>query len=119
MLVFACAALMAIAFFSSAAPQGPQGIDHAIQQGPEVDQNQEIPTVGQLVAESETLTRLADLVEKARLTDALSAEGPITVFAPSDTAIGRLNAVLYDDIVKPENRSQLSDGRTGFPRCSS
>jgi uncharacterized surface protein with fasciclin (FAS1) repeats len=63
--------------------------------------------VGKAVEQSETLTRLADLVEKAGLNDALTAQGPITVFAPSDAAIGRLNAMLYDDLVKPENRTQV------------
>jgi uncharacterized surface protein with fasciclin (FAS1) repeats len=94
---------MAIALTSCADRKGKDHTPHQEQE----NQRQERLVVGQLVAETETLARLADLVDKAGLTDALSARGPITVFAPSDTAIGGLSAAMYDDIVKPENRSQL------------
>jgi len=115
-LVLACVPTMAIALTSCTARQET---DHARDRGHVHNQDsnrdqdhprkqeQDSPAVGQLVAETETLTRLADLVEKAGLTDNLSAEGLITVFAPSDTAVGRLRAELYEDMTKPENRSQL------------
>ena len=94
----ACAALMATALTCWGAEQGN---DDTLPQG------QERPAVGQLLAENETLSKLADLVEKAGLTDALNAQDPITFFAPSDAAIGKLNAMQYDDILKSENRTQL------------
>ena len=95
---FAGATLMALTLTSCSHRKGS---DHT------PVQSQDSSTVGQLVAETETLARLADLVEKAGLTEALNAPDPITLFAPSDTAIGRSRAVTYDDLVRPENRSQL------------
>ncbi len=121
-LALACVPALAIALTSCTARQEADNArdrghvhDHDHVHDPDSDrdqdhtrkQEQDSPAVGQLVAETETLTRLADLVEKAGLTEYLSAAGPITVFAPSDTAVGRLRAELYEDMTKPENRSQL------------
>jgi uncharacterized surface protein with fasciclin (FAS1) repeats len=94
------AAVMALACASCATEQRPHETRVQVERE---------PSVVQLLGEIESLTRLAVLVEKAGLTDALAAKGPFTVFAPSDAAIGRLNAMLYDDIVEPENRSQLRE----------
>ncbi len=97
---FACAVLMATALTCCGAQQGNDDTP---------PQEQQRPAVGQMVAGNETLTKLADLVKKAGLTDALNAQGPITLFAPSDAAIEtwRRNGTQYDEIVKSENRTQL------------
>ena len=109
-VALACVPAMAIALTScSARQETDQARDqgHVQDQDDTAKQEQDRPAVGQLVTETETLTRLADLVEKAGLTDDLSEAGSITVFAPSNTAVGKLRATLYEDMIKPENRSQL------------
>jgi transforming growth factor-beta-induced protein len=99
-LSFVCVALLATAL-----------THYVIQRGndetPAVEQ--ERPAVGQLITENKTLTKLADLVEKAGLTDVLNGQGAITFFAPSDAAINlwNSNSAQYVDLVKPENRNQL------------
>jgi uncharacterized surface protein with fasciclin (FAS1) repeats len=43
----------------------------------------------------------------AGLVPALSAPGPLTVFAPTDRAFRRLPAGTVESLLKPENRAQL------------
>lgn len=44
----------------------------------------------------------------AGLAGALSGDGPLTVFAPSDEAFGALPAGTVENLLKPENRDQLA-----------
>lgn len=46
--------------------------------------------------------------EAAGLVDALKAEGPLTVFAPSDDAFAKLPAGTVESLLKPENRDRLA-----------
>jgi len=55
------------------------------------------PTIVELVSETDELSLLRDAVIKANLVDALNAEGPFTVFAPSNEAIQELFDLLGDD----------------------
>ena len=41
------------------------------------------------------------------LVDALSAEGPFTVFAPTDEAFAKLPEGTLEDLLKPENKAKL------------
>jgi uncharacterized surface protein with fasciclin (FAS1) repeats len=45
--------------------------------------------------------------EAANLVDALKAEGPITVFAPTDEAFAKLPEGTVENLLKPENVSKL------------
>lgn len=45
--------------------------------------------------------------EAAGLVDALRGDGPITVFAPTDEAFGKLPAGTVENLLKPENRELL------------
>jgi len=47
-------------------------------------------------------------VEAADLTGKLQAEGPFTVFAPTDEAFARLPEGVLDDLLKPANRARLA-----------
>ena len=49
----------------------------------------------------------AACVKAAGLTDALSAKGPFTVFAPTDEAFAKLPAGTVEDLLKPENKEKL------------
>ena len=50
---------------------------------------------------------LVAAVTAAGLVDALKADGPVTVFAPTDAAFAKLPAGTVDNLLKPENRDQL------------
>ncbi len=52
-------------------------------------------------------TTLVAAVKAAGLVDALQAEGPFTVFAPTNAAFSMLPAGTVDNLLKPENKGQL------------
>lgn len=52
---------------------------------------------------------LAAALEAADLVHALKAEGPFTVFAPTDEAFAKLPHGTLDDLLKPENKAKLQD----------
>jgi uncharacterized surface protein with fasciclin (FAS1) repeats len=54
-----------------------------------------------------SFTTLAAALQAAGLIDALKAEGPFTVFAPTDEAFAKLPAGTVEELLKPENIDQL------------
>lgn len=54
-------------------------------------------------------TTLVAAVQAAGLAETLSSEGPFTVFAPTDDAFAALPAGTLDELLKPENKQQLTD----------
>ena len=54
-------------------------------------------------------TTLVAAIQAAGLVDALKAEGPFTVFAPTDDAFAKLPAGTLDSLLLPENKQQLTD----------
>lgn len=54
-----------------------------------------------------SFTTLAAALQAAGLVDALKAEGPFTVFAPTDEAFAKLPAGTIEELLKPENIEQL------------
>jgi len=53
-------------------------------------------------------TTLVAAVKAAGLVPTLEGKGPFTVFAPTNTAFGKLPAGTVDTLVKPENKAQLT-----------
>src|SRR6185312_8020747 len=53
-------------------------------------------------------TTLVAAVKAAGLVDTLQSPGPFTVFAPTNTAFGKLPAGTVDNLVKPENKETLT-----------
>src|SRR6202171_4566126 len=53
-------------------------------------------------------TTLVAAVKAAGLVDTLESAGPFTVFAPTNTAFGKLPAGTVDELVKPENKATLT-----------
>ncbi len=51
---------------------------------------------------------LVAAVQAAGLVDTLKGEGPFTVFAPTDEAFAALPEGTLDDLLKPENKDQLT-----------
>ena len=53
-------------------------------------------------------TTLAAALEAADLVDTLKGDGPFTVFAPTDEAFAKLPEGTVENLLKPENRDQLT-----------
>jgi uncharacterized surface protein with fasciclin (FAS1) repeats len=53
-------------------------------------------------------TTLVAAVKAAGLVETLEGKGPFTVFAPTNTAFGKLPAGTVDNLVKPENKGALT-----------
>ena len=53
-------------------------------------------------------TTLVAAVKAASLVETLEGKGPFTVFAPTNTAFGKLPAGTVDTLVKPENKATLT-----------
>jgi uncharacterized surface protein with fasciclin (FAS1) repeats len=51
---------------------------------------------------------LAAALAAAGLVDTLKGPGPFTVFAPTDAAFAKLPAGTVDNLLKPENKAQLT-----------
>jgi uncharacterized surface protein with fasciclin (FAS1) repeats len=52
---------------------------------------------------------LVAAVKAAGLVDALKADGPLTVFAPTDEAFAKLPEGTVESLLKPENKDKLVD----------
>ena len=66
------------------------------------------PTIVSVAAENGNFGTLVQLIEAAGLVEALSGEGPFTVFAPTDDAFAELDEATVADLMKPENKDQLA-----------
>jgi uncharacterized surface protein with fasciclin (FAS1) repeats len=53
-------------------------------------------------------TTLVAAVKAAGLVETLEGKGPFTVFAPTNSAFGKLPAGTVDNLVKPENKATLT-----------
>ena len=52
---------------------------------------------------------LAAALQAAGLVETLKGKGPFTVFAPTDEAFAKLPAGTVENLLKPENKKQLTD----------
>jgi len=55
------------------------------------------------------MTTLKKSVHATGLDQVLSGKGPFTVFAPTDIAFGKLDKGILDNLLKPENKTKLTD----------
>jgi len=58
--------------------------------------------------EAGSFTTLVAAVQAAGLVETLKGEGPFTVFAPTDDAFAALPEGTVEDLLKPENKDQLT-----------
>jgi uncharacterized surface protein with fasciclin (FAS1) repeats len=63
-------------------------------------------------------TTLVTAVKAAGLVDTLEGKGPFTVFAPVNAAFAALPAGTVDNLLKPENKGQLTKVLTSYLRGS-
>jgi len=61
----------------------------------------------EVAGEAGTFTTLATAIKAAGLTDVLTGDTALTVFAPTDEAFAKLPAGTVENLLKPENREQL------------
>ena len=63
----------------------------------------------QLVNVEKNMTTLKRSVHASGLDQILSSKGPYTVFAPTDIAFSKLDKGILDNLLKPENKTKLTD----------
>ena len=71
--------------------------------------DQEAPSknIVEVAAEAGTFNTLIAAAKAADLVDALTGEGPLTVFAPTDDAFAKLPEGTVETLLKPENKDKL------------
>lgn len=72
-----------------------------------VQDSESAPNVLQVAISSPPHSTLVAAVKAAELVDVLSNAGPFTVFAPINDAFDALPAGTVENLLKPENKSQL------------
>jgi len=68
-------------------------------------QNQDVVDIA---ASNKSFSTLVTAVKAAGLVDALKAEGPYTVFAPTNDAFAKIDQNTLGALLKPENKSKLT-----------
>lgn len=66
-------------------------------------------SIPQVATKAGVFNTLLAAAKAGGLVGALSGEGPLTVFAPTDDAFAKLPAGTIDTLLKPENKGQLVD----------
>ncbi len=66
-------------------------------------------TIVENASAASNLSTLVAAVKAADLVETLSGEGPFTVFAPDNAAFEKLPEATLADLLKPENKQQLTD----------
>jgi uncharacterized surface protein with fasciclin (FAS1) repeats len=69
---------------------------------------EESGTIVEVAAGDETFSTLVQAVEAAGLVDTLAAEGPYTVFAPTNEAFAALPEGTVEQLLQPENQEALT-----------
>ncbi len=67
-----------------------------------------MPNIPEVVKSKKTMTTMNKGVLASDLNKILRGRGPFTVFAPSDRAFGKLLSGTFEDLLKPENKVQLT-----------
>lgn len=97
----ASAAALAIATSAFAASHGANPMVGGAEMFPD-------KTIVENASQSADHETLVAAVKAAGLVETLSGEGPFTVFAPTDEAFEMLPAGTVEDLLKPENKEQLT-----------
>lgn len=73
-----------------------------------IDDKSALPNALKLAMGSADHTTLVAAVQAAEVENALVNVGPLTVFAPTNNAFGKIDQNTLNDLLKPENKSQLA-----------
>src|SRR5687767_11787158 len=99
-------ATAAVAYSPASAEQSDRQPEHSAGQRTEAKADQK-DIVDTAVAAGQFKT-LAAALKAAGLVDTLKGAGPFTVFAPTDAAFAELPAGTVENLLKPENKAQLT-----------
>jgi uncharacterized surface protein with fasciclin (FAS1) repeats len=69
---------------------------------------QNMSNIVDVVVADKNLATMSKSVKAAGLETELAKKGPFTVFAPSETAFGKLASGVLTDLLKPENKVKLT-----------
>lgn len=106
LMLFALVAVMALAACAPAATPAPTAVPTPMPMPTNTPAPQTIVDIA--VADGRFSTLVA-AVQAAGLVDTLAGEGPFTFFAPTDEAFAKLPAGTLEELLKPENKQQLTD----------
>ncbi|MEW6178842.1 MAG: fasciclin domain-containing protein [Chloroflexota bacterium] len=108
LMLFALVAVLVLAACAPAATQTPTEMptNTAVPMPTETPAPQ---TIVDIAAADGRFATLVAAVQAAGLVETLTGEGPFTVFAPTDEAFAKLPAGTLDELLKPENKQQLTD----------
>ena len=67
-----------------------------------------MPNIPEVVKSEKTMKNMNKAVLASELNKTLRGRGPFTVFAPSDRAFEKLGSGTFEDLLKPENKVQLT-----------
>jgi len=70
--------------------------------------NEGQPDIVETAVAAGSFGTLATALEAAGLVETLKGDGPFTVFAPTDDAFAKLPEGTVEDLLKPENKDQLT-----------
>lgn len=76
---------------------------------PLVGARAEMKDVVDVAAGTGTHNTLVTAIKAAGLVETLKGKGPFTVFAPTDAAFAKLPEGKLDDLLKPENKGELTE----------
>ena len=74
----------------------------------EKSEKEEPLNIVEMAMQNEEFSTLVAAVKAAGLVDALSGEGPFTVFAPTNEAFAKLPEGTVEELLKPENKEKLA-----------
>ncbi|WPV66140.1 MULTISPECIES: fasciclin domain-containing protein [unclassified Chitinophaga] len=63
--------------------------------------------VVEVIVVDRNLTTMSKSIQAAGLDEKLSQKGPFTIFAPTNIAFGKLQAIKMNDLLKTENKESL------------
>lgn len=106
LMLFALVAVMALAACAPAATPAPTAVPTPMPMPTNTPAPQ---TIVDIAVADGRFTTLVAAVQAAGLVDTLAGEGPFTVFAPTDDAFAKLAAGTIEELLKPENKQQLTD----------
>jgi uncharacterized surface protein with fasciclin (FAS1) repeats len=72
------------------------------------DKSMTKPSIVEIASGNADFSTLVAALKAAGLVDALSGDGPLTVFAPTNEAFAKLPAGTVEMLLKPENKEKLT-----------
>lgn len=108
MMAVAALTLGAAAWQSAQAGSGCTACGGCASKTAKKDKSDSTMDVVAIAASNENFSTLVAAVKAAGLVETLQGEGPFTILAPTNDAFAKLPAGTVENLLKPENRDQLT-----------